>query len=81
MVWLVQYLSLLVIIVHTHALLDIVFLGHLCVLANQMVNGVAQNHPVKVSYRIGGNFRGGFNLVIWRIFPRIAKFKSANIKF
>ena len=31
-------------------------------------------------YRIAGNFGEGFNLAIWRIFPRIAKFKSANIK-
>ena len=41
-----------------------------------MLEGVANNN----SYRIAGNFRGGFNLAIWRIFPRIAKFKSANIK-
>ena len=32
-------------------------------------------------YRIAGNFRGGFNLANWRIFSRIAKFKSADIKF
>ena len=33
-----------------------------------------------IEYRIAGNFGGGFNLAIWRIFPRIAKFKSVNIK-